>query len=125
MKPILRIIPLIYFIGLSLFWITENYMSTGTINYIAIAVAVVLMAQLFIKNKIAGLATGLVMGLFSCYMLLALLSDLAKVKEFTSGTYKFMAFGGGLFGVGVLMSVLLVVYFAKMNANKARAISVK
>ncbi len=115
MKNIYRIIPLVYFTGLGLFWAAENFMSTGTINYIAIAATLLIVAQLFYKNKVAGLVTGAIIGLFSFYMLLAMLSDLAKAGEFTSGTYRFIAFGGGLFGTGVVMAILLIAYHAKMK----------
>jgi len=125
MKNIYRILPLVYFTGLGLFWIAENYMSTETVNYAAIAVTVLIAAQFFFKNKIAGLVTGVVMGLFSAYMLLAMLSDLVKTEEFTSGTYKFMAFGSALFGTGVLMAVLLSIYHAKMETQKTVIVSTK
>ncbi|MES2487137.1 MAG: hypothetical protein V4581_14465 [Bacteroidota bacterium] len=125
MKNIYRILPLIYFTGLGLFWIAENYMSTETINYAAIAVTVLIAVQFFFKNKIAGLVTGVVMGLFSAYMLLAMLSDLFKAEEFTAGTYKFMAFGGGLFGTGVLMAGLLALFHAKMETEKTIIVQVK
>ncbi|KOS04657.1 hypothetical protein AM493_00320 [Flavobacterium akiainvivens] len=115
MKNIYRIIPLLYFTGLGLFWIIENLMSTGTVNYIAIVVTLLIATRFFFKNRVAGLATGAVMGFFSVYMLLAMLSDLAKADEFTSGTYRFIAFGGGLFGVGVIMAILLIAYHAKSN----------
>jgi len=114
MKPIFRILPLIYFIGLSLFWAAENYMSLGVINYVAIVAAVALFVQLIVKHKVAGLVTGIVMGLFCIYMLLAMLSDLAKTKDITSGTLRFMAFGGGLFGAGLIMAIAFTLYFAKM-----------
>lgn len=119
MKNIYRIIPLVYFTGLGFFWIAENYMTTGTVNYIAIVVTLLIMSQFFFKNKLAGLITGIVMGLFSFYMLLAMLSDLADADEFTSGTYRFITFGGGLFGTGVLMAVLLTLYSARLRPSTA------
>lgn len=119
MKNIYRIIPLVYFTGLGLFWIAENLMSTGTVNYVAIIVTLLIVAQFFFKNKAAGLATSIIMGLFSFYMLLAMLSDLADVERFTSGTYRFIAFGGGLFGTGVIMAALLIVYCVKLKNNSA------
>lgn len=120
MKNIYRIVPLMYFTGLGLFWIAENYMTTGTINYVAIAVTLSIIVQFFFKNKTAGLITGVIMGLFSFYMLLAMLSDLAKADEFNQITYRFIAFGGGLFGTGVLMAVLLTVYYAKLKTPNAQ-----
>jgi hypothetical protein len=114
MKPIFRIIPLIYFTLLGLFWIAENYMTTGTVNYIAIAVTVLIIAQFFYKNRVAGIATGVVMGLFSFYMLLALLDDIMDASG--DPNYRFIATAGSIFGVGVLMAVLLTVYSAKSKS---------
>jgi len=113
MKKIFRLIPLLYFIGLGIFWFLENYMGTGTINYIALAVVVILIVELFYNNKIVGLGTGLVLGIFSIYMLLAVLSDVVKGGSINPNMVKFILFGGGLFGVGVLLSALLVYYHVK------------
>jgi hypothetical protein len=121
MKNVYRIIPLLYFTGLGLFWAAENYMTTGTINYIAIAITLLIVVQFFFKNRLAGLATGTATGLFSVYMLLAMLSDLANAKEFTSGTYRFMAFGIGLFGTGLLMAILLIMYHAKSAGSHSKS----
>ena len=115
MKKIFRIIPLVYFIGLGIFWFLENYMSTGTINYIALGVVLVLLIALFYNHKIVGLGTGVVLGMFSIYMLLAMLSDVVKGGGINPNMVKFILFGGGLFGVGLLLAVLLVFYHAKQN----------
>ncbi|TRW23544.1 hypothetical protein FMM05_12850 [Flavobacterium zepuense] len=126
MKKIFRLIPLVYFIGLGVFWFLENYMGTGTINYIALAVVLVLLIELFYNHKIVGLVTGLLLGLFSTYMLFAVLSDVIKGGSINPNMVKFILFGGGLFGIGLLLAGLLVFYHGKQNfpENKRQTTSV-
>jgi len=117
MKKIFRILPLVYFMGLAIFWFLENYMATGTINYIALAVLLGLSIELFYNSKIVGLLTGSAMSLFSAYMLLAMLSDIFKGGAFNPNMVPFLVFGTSLFGVGLLMGIILIVYHAKQSAN--------
>jgi hypothetical protein len=114
MKPIYLFLPLIYFIMVCLFWVTENYMTTGVINYIALGAAALLFAQLFVRNKIAGLVTGVVMAVFSGYMLVTILAGAMGANGISSGNAMFVLFASAFFGVGIVMAVLFIMYHAKM-----------
>jgi hypothetical protein len=120
MKKIFRIIPLIYFAFMAIFWFLENYMATGNINYIALLALLVFLIELFYNHKIAGLITGGVMVLFSGYRLLAMLLDIVKGGGLNPNMAGFIAFGSILFGLGVLMSVLLIMYHAKQIAKVSK-----
>lgn len=122
MKKAIRIIPLLYFVFLSIFWFTENYMTTGTINYIALVVGFLMVCQLFINRRVVGLVTGVAMALFCIYMLLAVVADVAKPGGLTPNMIKFIAIGGGLFGTALIMALLLVYYHAKQK-DTANAVS--
>jgi H+/gluconate symporter-like permease len=117
MKPVFRILPLTYFTLLGFFWIAENYMTTGTINYIAIVITALTMLQFFYKNKVLGIVTGLVLGVFSILMLGVQLDGLTD--EYTTTSVRFLALAAGIFGLGVVMAVLLTVHSVRYK-NLAR-----
>jgi len=111
MKPIIRRIPELFFVGIATYWILDNYRN-GHINYFAIAVIAVLLFQIIFQNRIAGLATGVVLGIFSSYMVLAVLSDFLKYEEITSADIKYLFSAGGIFALAVLLATTMVYKFA-------------
>ncbi|MCO6148386.1 hypothetical protein [Flavobacterium sp. NRK1] len=117
MKRIINRIPELFFIGLAAYWILDNYLGSETINYFAIAVIIVLLFQLIYQKYIVGLTTGIVLGLFSGYMIMAVLSDFIKYETVTAKSLQFLAYGGGIFGVSVLMATAMVYKFA-LKHNK-------
>ena len=123
MKPIVNRIPEFFFIGLAVYWIIDNY-SSGYINYFAIAVVAVLIFQIFLQKRVVGLATGIALGIFSSYMVLAVLSDFLKYEEISSADIKYLLSAGGIFALAVLLAAAMVYKFAVMppKRNKLRLV---
>ena len=117
MKKIVTIVPELFFIALGAYWVAENYFASGHINYIALLVTWLLFLQIFYKNRVAGLVYGIVLGLVSAYMMLAVLSEFHEYETATPDAVRLLVFGGLLFGLGFLMGCAMVFKFAKAKAG--------
>lgn len=93
MKKYLLLLPEFFIIALSIYWFLENYMSSGHINYFAIAVFVIVGLQVFLKNKIVGIVLGSIFFLFGLYMILAVLSEFKKFTTFDSSAIELISVG--------------------------------
>jgi hypothetical protein len=112
MKPIIQRLPELFFMGLGMYWVTENYLASGHINWIAIVFIVMLSLQLIFQQRIAGMALGLVLGLICAYMMFAVLSEFYEFKAATREALQLLGFGLGVFGVGVVSATAMVYKFA-------------
>jgi hypothetical protein len=111
MKKTFNSIPELYFMGMGLFWAAENYFTSGTVNYFALLVTWLLFLQIIYKNRFIGLVYGVILTLFSAYMVLAVVSEFSEAKAF-----ELIVVGGTLFATGVYMGALMVYKFAKAEA---------
>lgn len=117
MKQTVLRLPELFFIGLGIYWVTENYLASAHINWIAIVLTVLLAAQLIFQHKIAGMALGLVLGLISAYMLFAVLSEFKEFDTVNNEALQLLAFGLGIFGLGVISATAMVYKFAILQQN--------
>lgn len=108
MKPIIQRLPELFFMGLGIYWVTENYLASGHINWIAIVFIAVLTLQLIVQHRIAGIALGLILGLICAYMMFAVLSEFYEFKSVTKEALQLLGFGLGVFGVGVVSATAMV-----------------
>ncbi|WP_159801536.1 hypothetical protein [Flavobacterium sp. MK4S-17] len=113
MRKLIKLLPEVFFIGLGIFWIIDNYTTSGHINYIAILFTWLLFLQLFYKHRVLGLVYGVTLGLISAYMILAVLSDFYKYEEVTTGALSFLGMAGGIFIFGFLMAFAMVYKYAR------------
>lgn len=93
MKKYLILLPEFFIIALSIFWFLDNYLGSGHINYFTIVVFIVVLLQLFIKNKIVGIVLGSIFFLFGLYMILAVLSEFKKFTTITSSAIELISVG--------------------------------
>lgn len=109
MEKITRFVPLGFFIIFAIGWFMADYDSLGIINYTSLVVAVLLIAQLFINNKIAGFVISGVAIFFSIYMLGPVASDYATFGNFSNG----MKLRGILFSLVIILSALHIYYYIR------------
>ena len=109
MEKITRFVPLGFFIIFAVGWFVSDYDSLGIINYTSLAVAALLIAQLFVNNKIAGFFISGIAIIFSIYMLGPVASDYATFGNFSSG----MKVRGVLFSLVIILSLLHFYYYIK------------
>ena len=112
MKKILYSLPEVFFIGLASFWIQDNYTASGSVNYFAIVVIVVMAFQLLFKKRVVGLASGTALAMFSMYMMLAVRSEHNDFPAGSAEGLKFLLFGEGLFLLSMIVAAAMVFKFA-------------
>ncbi|AWH85265.1 hypothetical protein HYN59_09105 [Flavobacterium album] len=117
MKKLLKFIPEIYFMGLGIFWVAENYFASGTLNYIALLLVWLLFLQFFYKNRILGLIYGVLLGFTSAFMILAVNSEVGGFETFTEQALQLQLVGWGVFGTGLIMAGTMVYKFATVKVN--------
>ena len=103
--------------SLGAYWVSENYLASGNVNWIALILIVLLAVQLFMQHRIAGMVLGVLLGLICAYMLFAVLSEFKQFKTVNDEALQLLAFGLGIFGVGVLSATAMVYKFAMAQQN--------
>lgn len=91
------------------YWFSTSYL----LNPVAIILTIVITFLLVTKNQITGIILGSVILLANLYLILALLSDVVNQKA----DFKLIVFGALFIGVGILISVWLIVKYAKLAQN--------
>lgn len=117
MKQIVQRLPELFFMSLGTYWVSENYLASCSVNWIALIFIVLLAVQLFLQHRIAGMALGLVLGLICAYMLFAVLSEFKQFKTVNDEALQLLAFGLGIFGLGVVSATAMVYKFAMEQQN--------
>jgi len=110
-KRILRqILPSIFFILCIAGYIGE--VRDLAVNLIAVGFALLLLGNIFLQNKIISRIMGVVFLLGSCYLWLALMSDVAKGKAT-------LGYVGGAFLIlfSIAMSALLILGYGKKKQH--------
>jgi hypothetical protein len=94
---VLVVITMIYWLSSSFPW-----------NPIAIVLLLLLGLHIFINKPFTTVVAGSVFSLLSFYMLLAVLSDVVKITEFTSGQIRVYTIAFGLFCTSGVMAALII-----------------
>ncbi len=101
MKRILNNLPELYFIGLGTFWVTENYLSSGRINYIVLLVTWLVFLQVFYKNRVLGMIYGSAWGLISAYKIYVAITGVYDLQSTVLEAVQ----SGTVFGIGLFMAI--------------------
>jgi hypothetical protein len=99
-------IPEISLMGLGLFWITENYLASGRISYVALLVTWLLFLQVFYKNRICGIIYGVSLTIISAYKFYDNFQTV--VQESSQSLINGSSI---LFGIGFIMSAVMFVKY--------------
>lgn len=119
MKSILQRLPELFFVGLGTYWVLENFIASNTVNWIAVTFVTILIIQLFVQQRIIGVALGLVLGLISAYMMFAVLSEFREFR-FYDQAFELLSVGIGIFGSGVIFATVMVYKFIIALQNEMR-----
>jgi hypothetical protein len=117
MKQIVQRLPELFFMSLGAYWGSENYLASGAVNWIALIFIVLLIVQLFVQHRIGGMVLGLVLGLICAYMLFAVLSEFKKFEAINTEALQLLAFGLGIFGLGVVSATAMVYKYVMAQQN--------
>jgi hypothetical protein len=120
MKRFIKLAPEFFFIGLGAFWVTENYFTTGIINYIALLVTWLIFLQIIYKNRLLGITYGAILGAFSVYMSIFHISGYDNHGE-AANPIQFISMGSIMFGTGIVMALLMIYNYAtsKVGYNES------
>ncbi|SDX86492.1 hypothetical protein SAMN05444411_110139 [Lutibacter oricola] len=103
-KDNLLLLPEVYLIIASIFY----WVNTSTLfNPFAIIFIGVLLYQVIIKNKIAGLLISSVFILLNLYMVLALISELSEFTTSNNSFIRLLVFGVLFLGLNLIASIFM------------------
>lgn len=112
MKNIVKNLPEYILMGLAVFSFVETLIVKGQISYLMIVVLTIMAAQVVFKNRYLGIFIGLIMGLVSFGLFLAVLSDYRKFPEVTTKAIELITVGSLLSLTGaILAAVMIFKYF--------------
>ncbi|UUC45626.1 hypothetical protein [Flavobacterium cerinum] len=119
MKNSIKNVPEIVLIGLAVFSFVETLIVRSEINYLMIIVMAIMIIQLVFKNRYFGVFLGLLVGLVSFGLLLAVISDYRKFPTVNSEAIQLLSVGGLFSLIGaVLSAMLLYKYFNQQETVK-------
>ena len=117
MKKSLYSLPEVFFIGVALYWIYDNYTASNSVNYFAIAVIAVMLFQLKFAKKMAGIFYSVILTLFSLFMMLAVHSEYNEFPAGSAKAFKFLMVGEGVFLFSALMAGAMVYKYVTQKAQ--------
>lgn len=100
-KKTLRFIPEVYFLISALYYWT---LAGQTINYIAIALVVLMLYQAWSQNRATGLLFGGILLAINGFLVLALISELREYPTFDADARNLLLFGSLYLGSNLAMS---------------------
>lgn len=109
MKKYVLALPEIILLGLTSYWLLENYISGNHFNVFAFIVLIVLFLQVIFKNKYVGFFMAALISLFSLYMVLAVFSEFREFPAANYDAFQLLGFGLLLCFLG-LSSAMLMFY---------------
>ena len=119
MKNSLKNLPEFLLIGLAVFSFFETLIVKSEISYLMIIIIGVMIAQVVFKNKYFGVFLGLLVGLISFGLFLAVLSDYRKFPTVTSEAIQLLSVGGLISLAGAILSAMLLFkYFNQKETLK-------
>lgn len=115
MKNILKVIPETSFIGLSLYWALDDFLTDSNINYVAILAAWLLFLQLIYKNRVAGIFYGAAICSMSLFMVINVIGEFSGIA--TAQSMLLVNFYGIMFTLTTIMSGFMLVKYVKAQSN--------
>lgn len=119
-KAIIKWLPEIYFLVGAIWCAIETLVCSKDPNYLAILLIIVITIQLFIKNRIIGLAVSSAFGLAFLYLTLAFFSDLIKATSFNFNTVKFITGGTLVIGSTLIMAFRMFRKYYKADQHQQK-----
>lgn len=117
MKNSIKNLPEIMLIGLAVFSFVETLIVNARINYLMVIVVAVMIMQLVFQNRYFGIFLGIVVGLMSFGLFLAVVSDYRKFPEVNSEAIQLLSVGSLISLAGLsLAAMLLYKYFNREEA---------
>jgi VIT1/CCC1 family predicted Fe2+/Mn2+ transporter len=115
MKKYLLVLPEFILLGLSSYWFLDNFMGGNHFNPFAFGVFIILLLQVFLKNKYVGFLLAWLISLFSLYLVLAVISEFRDFPNATVEAVQLLTVGLLFCSLGFGSAVLMFWrYFPKV-----------
>jgi drug/metabolite transporter superfamily protein YnfA len=110
-----KFIPYLYFIAVIAYWFTDVNRSEGLTAYPILLFSVPFLWQLIKPNKQLNFSLGIVFVCLSSYLILAYLSDILNIIDFSASTKTFIIYGG----IFVFTNFLMALWMIRNSIKKA------
>jgi len=102
--------------------VLAGYSPPFTMNPIFIAIVGILILQIIFKNRISGIALGILFFLANLYFLGALLSEFNEFMEFNNHAKQILFVGLTIWIVNIILSLIMIYKYATNNVKKSSQI---
>ncbi|WP_191859317.1 hypothetical protein [Hanstruepera ponticola] len=103
-----KFIPYLYYIAVIAYWFTDVNRSDGLTAYPILLFSIPFLWQLIKPNKQLNFSLGIVFVCLSSYLILAYLSDLFNIIDFSASTRTFIIYGGLFVFTNFLMALWMI-----------------
>ncbi|WP_104734483.1 hypothetical protein [Hanstruepera ponticola] len=103
-----KFIPYLYYIAVISYWFTDVNRSDGLTAYPILLFSIPFLWQLIKPNKQLNFSLGIVFVCLSSYLILAYLSDLFNIIDFSASTRTFIIYGGLFVFTNFLMALWMI-----------------
>ena len=113
-NSIKTVLPIIYFIGITIYWAYDNFYQGQHFNYVTLGIAAILITQIFFNNKFLGISLGILGLIVSILIFLAVLSEFNEFKIISQEAKQLLTIGSLLSLGGVVMAAIMITTNLKM-----------
>jgi uncharacterized membrane protein YdcZ (DUF606 family) len=106
-SPGKTVIPIVYFLLLSIYWFYDSLSQQQNYNYLALTIAAILVTQIILKNKLFGISLGILGVIGSLLMFLAVLSEFNEFKVISESAKQLIVVGTVLSVAGMIMATII------------------
>jgi len=117
-----NLLPELFFMWLALYWVADNFLSSGVINYPVFAILVIMAIQLFAENVKIGLTMGILLVLGTIYMSMAWFNDVAEITTWNFQAIRFTLTGSSLVVLAYIMSIWMIMKYARAIKKGAESL---
>lgn len=103
-----KFVPYFYFLSIIIYWFTDINKSLGLSAYPILLFGIPFLWQLIKPNRKLNFSLGIVFVCLSSYLILAYLSDLLNIVNWTESSKKLLFYGGLLVVGNFVMSLWIV-----------------
>ncbi|WP_296314194.1 hypothetical protein [Winogradskyella sp. UBA3174] len=103
-----KFVPYLYFLSVISYWFTDINRHEGISAYPILLFAIPLIWQLIKPNRKLNFSLGIIFVCLSSYLILAYLSDLLNIVNWTESSKRFLFYGGLLVIGNFVMSLWIV-----------------
>ena len=103
-----KFVPYLYFLSVTIYWFTDINRSNGISAYPVLLFGIPFIWQLIKPNRKLNFSLGIIFVCLSSYLILAYISDLLNIIDWSESSKKLLFYGGLLVVGNFIMSLWIV-----------------